>query len=320
MEMDDFDFKPITKGLGFDKKTDEQKTTVRTSSTAGTPAPKSLKTNFENFETEVRSLSFNEPEPVSRQPDILQKPLDWNTNPPKTSRVISDMMNALPPSIDFDDKKTKKPEPRVYQPVGRVEYNTPLTKPEIATPLPAVDPAFVPGEKLDVTLNNTLEKAFPKEGFRRPFFHQTVEVKPQFTPVTASFTSAILDLLIVTGLTSLFLVSLIAITKVDLLAVVTRTRAPLSVWAELGAIFMGVYLIYYMTARGFWGSTLGDWAFDLQLGLEKERFEWYYPAQVVARMIGIAITGFILVPIASYLFQTDVAYYFSGLRLYSRNY
>lgn len=331
MEMDDFDFKPITKGLGFDKKTEEQKFTPNPApkmpgslpATRETKAPltsSSSKSLSDAFEKDSLPMSFLDPEQLTIKPNILEKPVDWNTNPPKTSRAISDMMNALPPSIDFDDKKTKKSEPRIYQPVGRVEYNTPLTKPEITAPLPAVDPSFVPGTSLDVTLNNTLEKAFPKEGFRRPFFHQTVEVKPQFTPVTASFTSAILDLLVITGLTALFLVSLIAITKVDLLAVVTRTNAPLSVYAEIGAIFFGVYLLYYMCTRGFWGSTLGDWAFDMQLGLEKDRLEWFYPVQVVARMIAIAATGFIILPILSFVFQKDLAYYFSGVRLYTKNY
>ncbi len=319
MEMDDFDFKPITKGLGFDKKTEEKAKVATTPAARASTTPIMATPSLSTPSLEMNELPqvFIEREPVKVKPDIFDKPIDWNVNPPKTSKAITDLINALPPSIDFDDKKTKKSEPRIFQPVGRVEYNTPAPKIE---PLPSVDPAFVPTEKMDVTLNNTLEKAFPKEGFRRPFFHQTVEVKPQYTPVTTSFTSAILDLMVVTGLTSLFLVCLIGITKVDLLAVVTRTQAPLSVWAELGAIFFGVYLMYYMFSRGFWGSTLGDWAFDIQLGLEEHRFKWFYPAQVVARMTLMAATGFILIPLLSFIFQTDLAYYFSGLRLYTKNY
>lgn len=320
MEMDEFDFKPITQGLGFDKKTDERKSVVK----SPVETKKSLAAQVNdriNERLPSMPASFTENEaPLTMKPDILEKPVDWNVNPPKSSRAISDMINALPPSIDFDDKKTaKRTENKVYQPVGRIDYQIPNLKPEIA-PLPNVEPSFGKPDKMDVSLNNTLEKAFPKEGFRRPFFHQTVEVKPQHTPVTASFTSGLLDLLVVTGLTSLFLVSLIVLTKADLVAVVMRTEAPLNVWMELGAIFLGVYLLYYMCARGLWGSTLGDWAFDMQLGLDEDRLKWHYPVQVVARMLVIALTGFVVMPLLSFIFRKDLAYYFSGLRLYARNY
>jgi hypothetical protein len=127
-------------------------------------------------------------------------------------------------------------------------------------------------------------------------------------------------MLVISGLTALFLVSLILVTKIDLIAVILHTKAPLSVWVEVGAIFFGVYTLYYMCTRGLWGSTLGDWAFDMQLGLEEERLMWYYPAQVVLRMTVIALTGFVTLPLISFLFKKDLAYMFSGLKLYTKNY
>lgn len=306
MEMDDFDFKPITKGLGFDKKAEETKPIL----TSAVPP----------------SLTFSEKIEPAAKPEIFEKSIDWNMNPPKTSRMISDMLNSLPPAMEFSpETASKKPEPKVHMPVGRADYMPTPTPQPMTTPaeLPLIspdDPELVPEGRVDVSLNNTLEKAFPKVGFRRPFFHQTVEVKPQYTPVTSSFTSAVLDLLVISGLSALFLVSLILVTKIDLIAVILHTKAPLSVWVEVGAIFFGVYTLYYMCTRGLWGSTLGDWAFDMQLGLEEERLQWFYPAQVVLRMTVIALTGFILMPIVSFLFKRDIAYWISGLRLYTRNY
>lgn len=302
MEMDDFDFKPITKGLGFDKKAEETKPV---------------------FNAVPPSLSFSEKieEPV--KPEVFEKSIDWNMNPPKTSRMISDMLNSLPPAMEFaPETAPKNTEPQVRMPVGRADY-MPTPAPQKTPELPLIstdDPELVSEGRMDVSLNNTLEKAFPKVGFRRPFFHQTVEVKPQFTPVTSSFTSAVLDTLVISGLTALFLVSLILVTKIDLIAVILHTKAPLSVWLEVSAIFFGVYTLYYMCTRGLWGSTLGDWAFDMQLGLEEERMKWFYPAQVVFRMTMIALTGFVLFPLISFLFKKDLAYWVSGLRLYTKNY
>lgn len=305
MEMDDFDFKPITKGLGFDKKAEETK-----------PLPSHI----------PPSLSFNEKIEAPVKPEVFEKSINWNMNPPKTSRMISDMLSSLPPAMEFAPETTKPTESKVQMPIGRADY-MPATAPTLGytkpLDLPKInpeDPELTKEGRMDVSLNNTLEKAFPKVGFRRPFFHQTVEVQPQYTPVTSSFTSAILDLLVISGLTALMLVGIILLTKVDLIAVIMHTAAPMSVWLEIGAIFFGVYTLYYMCTRGLWGNTLGDWAFDIQLGLEEERMQWFYPAQVVFRMTVIALTGFVIFPLISFLFKKDLGYWISGLRLYSRNY
>lgn len=335
MDVDNFDFKPLTKGLGFDKKAEENHATF--SSPATTPSrPVERPLERSNDRIERTPLSTPSTPPISRpsiksdflekqreetakmpSPEVFEKNFDWNTNPGKASKTIEDMLKALPPSIDSLDHPKGPRENKVYKPIGRADYNA-LT--EINTPTAPIDSILPKDQKVDISLNNTLEKAFPKAGYRRPFFHQTVEVQPQFTPVTSSFTSAVLDGLVIAGLTALFLVSLIVVTKIDLIAVVLRTAAPMTVWAEIGAIFFGVYLLYYMCTRGFWGSTLGDWAFDMQLGLEEERVQWFYPAQVVFRMVLIAATGFVILPLISFLFKKDVAYWISGLRLYTRNY
>ena len=81
-----------------------------------------------------------------------------------------------------------------------------------------------------------------------------------------------------------------------------------------------VILFYFMIARGMYGCTLGDWAFDVQLGSETERNHIMYPFQVLFRTFVIMITGIILIPVVSLGFGKDMAYYFSGLKLYSRQY
>jgi hypothetical protein len=339
MDLDNFDFKPLTKGLGFDKKADESKTipsqptresSASTAARVSTPASAPTK----NMGTShLDSISFEKPNlDLSKKLDtakinhtleapLFEKPLEWNNNPPKTSRSIAEMLNSLPPSIDFfdEEKAVKQKEAKVYKPIGRIDYTPSL--PEIGVPSDKAE-NYVPAneERADISLDNTLEKAFPKVGFRRPFFHQAVEVQPQFTEISTSFTSAILDGLVILGLTALLLVGLILITKIDLIAVVLHSRASLDVWSELGAVFMGVYLLYYMVARGFWGSTLGDWAFDIHLGTAEERLKWFYPYQVVFRMAVIALTGFVLFPLLSLIMKKDMASTYSKLRLYIKNY
>lgn len=306
MELDDFDFKPITNGLGFDKKTEDLKS-IKITTTAKMS----------------QALGSTPIEDLQQRSEVLEKPVDWNTkSPSKTSHSIAELMNSLPPSMDlFDEKKTAakasgREAVKVYRPIGRNDYESPMNKDLTAEK----EISSLLEDRVDVSLNNTLEKAFPQVGFRRPFFHQAVEVREQYISVSASFTSALLDGLVVMGLTALFLVGLVLITGIDLIAVLMHPGTPFQTTAEVGAIAFAIYLLYYMTSRGIWGSTLGDWAFDIQLGMEPDRTQWFYPFQVIGRMIVIAITGFITLPLLSFIAKKDLAYYVSGLKLYMRTY
>lgn len=322
LDNDNFDFKPITTGLGFDKKAEQAQIKRSTPATVKPTIPNSIVEDaFTDSPLATKEMLPSMPfkESKTTTPELFERSI-VKEQTDESSRTIKDMLSALPPSLDFVDKTTTT-NPRGYTPVGRKEYITPPydkpkmpleAKTEIATDLNV--------NNLDISLDNTLEKAFPKVGFRKPFFHQTVEVKPQFTPVTSSFTSAVIDALVIAGLTALFLVTLIVFTKVDLIAVVLHTQAPASVWMEIGAIFLGVYLLYYMCTRGLWGSTLGDWAFDIQLGLESDRVKWYYPALVIARMGVVAVTGFVVLPLISFLAKKDVIGSLTGIGLYAKNY
>lgn len=318
MDFDNFDFKPLTTGLGFDKKAEQTKVPQQTSAKAPSMVETSKDTLADIAKPVMSAPLSSHKESKSHKPDLFERSLEKESKL-ESSKTIQDMLSALPPSLDFVENKKEKAITRNYTPVGRQDYITPAyDKPKVD--LNTEIPTDMGREGVDISLDNTLEKAFPKVGFRKPFFHQTVEIKPQYSPVNTSVTSAVIDALVILGLTALFLVSLVVFTKIDLIAVLLRTDAPMSVWLEVSAIFVGVYLLYYLCTRGFWGSTLGDWAFDIQLGVEEDRMNWYYPALLVFRMLIVALTGFIVLPIISLLVQKDVAGKMTGLHLYSKNY
>lgn len=307
MDLDNFEFRPLTDGLGFDKTADEVKRPARALS-----AP-----------LIDRGLKKQPPRAVEKlalDPTVFKKDFELEDkdfvlpNKAPVSRSLKKMLDSLPPSVDFreDSRRELKmrapliPEKRIQTPVYRP---TPETAP---TPLIRND--------FDVTLNNSLSQAFPKEEVSKRFYHQMVAPIPKFKEESASFASAIIDILIVVGLSSLFIVSLVAITKVDILRMLTSQQMGTRTMIEIGLLYAGVALFYFMISRGMFGSTLGDWAFDVQLGTEQERAHLMYPFQVLFRTLVILLTGVILVPLASLGFGKDIAYYFSGLKLYSRQY
>ena len=279
MSIEDFDFKPMTEGLGFDKKAEEVK-----------------------HETIQRSIQS---EPVEAKKEM--------PNPTPVSRSLQKMLDSLPPSLDFveDNKREESFHP------AKPAVQAPTAKPAPAAAAPAVAHARA---GFDITLNNSIEKAFPKAELEKRFYHQTVVPQPQFKEVSSSFASAILDALIVFGLTSIFVVFLVLITGIDLVQMIQQQQLGFRVALEVTALYFGTMLIYFMVSRSLWGSTLGDWAFDVQLGDSKQRLHIMYPFQVLFRQFVIVLTGVFIIPLISIAFGKDIAFHFSGLKLYCKQY
>ncbi len=289
MDLDNFEFRPLTDGLGFDKTTENSEKKI----TAKTPTPEKT--------TVVDSATFNMP----------KKDFVSAVNPAPVSRSLKKMLDSLPPSVDFSQDKDR--ELTLKGPLAPVrEVETPVYR-------PAVEPK-VGGNAFDVTLNNSLSQAFPKEEVSKKFYHQTVTPIPQYKEVAVNFASGILDIVFIVCLASAFVVLLTYFSGVNLPSLLTHSRFAMRTLLELGALCAGVNLFYYMLSRGLLGSTVGEWAFDVQLGSREEQSTIMYPFQVLFRTFLIMVTGVIVVPLASLGFGKDLGYYFSGLKLYSRQY
>ena len=122
------------------------------------------------------------------------------------------------------------------------------------------------------------------------------------------------------GVTALFVVGLILLTDIDLVKLVRTPDVMARTGLEILALYVGVTAVYFMIARSLCGSTLGDWAFDVQLGSEKQRLHIMYPFQVFFRTVVVLVTGIVIVPLISMGFGKDIAEKFSGLKLYLRQY
>jgi hypothetical protein len=291
MDLDNFEFRPLTKGLGFDKSTQEKES-----------------------RTPVRRAISAPPAPEVHRPQFEMPEKDFATPPNDTpvSRSLKKMLDSLPPSVDFAEDKER--ELKLHRPQMP---DTPFAPPSFQT---QVAPAATISQGFDITLDNSLSQAFPKEEVSKRFYHQLVTPIPQYKEITTSFASAFIDMMIVLGLASLFVVTLVAITQVDLVRMLTSSELSQRMLIELGLLYFGVTLFYFMLSRGLFGSTLGDWAFDVQLGSAEQRRHLGYPLQVIFRTFMIIVTGIVIVPLLSLIFAKDMGYYFSGLKLYSRQY
>ncbi len=307
--FEEFEFKPLTEGLGFHKKAE--------------------KTATNNFVREDQ-----------QQPVNAQK-----------SQSISDLIASLPPAMDFVDNQvanqvanqvTEK-RPQIIQPLGRKDYASPepvdiKNRESAATALPPVQPratGMAPTPTLRSPLaaptTNDISRSFPhleknrttnsSAALRAPTATSSattpLTTNEKLRKVSSSFAAAILDGMIAIGFASIFLVALLTITQVDLTRLLSSSTTDIQTYTQIGLLFLVVLNLYMISARGIFGSSLGEWAFDLQIGTRAEQRRPIYLVKIVWRMVLVMATGFIALPIISKIFGRDLFAKLGAPQLYN---
>ena len=373
--FDDFQFKPLTEGLGFNKKTEKGKTAPQQSTMVAT----------ERLEIEMpsHSISLN----AETENDLLGR------DSAKSSKSISDLIASLPPSLDFlsdnedartpaappqprysltktperprqimseqridlrtqqrsdaiQEMKTAKrqemprkesetPRPQIFQPLAREDYLAPAPSsgggvsgggPTIGQVLPAPGTKVrggqgggnsatfpIPTSSRKNRMDENLSRAFPRPG-RKIVVNEQGEVMP----VAAHLGAGILDGMVVTGMSMLLLVCILLITKVNLLGLLNNAQTDVPTQVHLALLFFAVLQLYMLTARSFFGSSLGEWACDIQLGSSFDQSRIVYPILVAWRTLVVSITGVVVLPILSMIAKRDLIKFATGLQLYRK--
>ena len=188
-----------------------------------------------------------------------------------------------------------------------IPINSPFPRPD-AYKAPLNIPAHVErvGEKIGA-------KARESVGTRRGAADSPVS---KLAPQSVSFASAFLDGIIVFALSLVFLIALLVVTKVDLSVVLKSVDKDLMTQISLGVLFIAVMQMYAIISRSFFGRTLGEWTFDLQVGRDEEQARESYPLRVTLRSLINTITGLVILPLISALLDRDVAGQISGVQLF----
>lgn len=257
--FEDFEFKPLTQGLGFHKKT--------------------VDLGKEEKKAEVTST--------------LPK---RDINADSINRMISSIPTFDNPAAPVAENFFSPPLPREELPSFRSPRYQEISKKTI------IEPALSP--KVDFAVSNRVS-AEP--------------VAPVLAEVGFSISAFIFDSLVVVGLTSLFTGIVLAITQADFGLVIQNAQTDLTTRLSLVLLVLSVIELYLVLSRSFFGSTLGEWAFDIELGNTRQQKSAWYPIAVAWRTLLIMLTGFVLLPLISLILGKDVPGKLSGPRLYRKN-
>lgn len=289
--FDEFEFKPLTDGLGFHKKSVSLKEGLK-------------KTGV--LDDELQGIPANMP----------QSMIEDTGKSASKKHSFEDVLSAL--------EKTPLNRPADLQFTEPLPRSGKKQAMEVETPRPVQSPFPQPGAyKNPLNIPNHVEKvgekitptmaAQEKVGTRRG-----AADSPQILlqPTSVSFASAALDGIIVFALTLVFLIALMAVTKVDLNVVLRNINGELMTQISLGVLFVAVMQMYVIISRSFFGRTLGEWTFDLQVGSNEEQKRESYPLRIAWRSLVTVVTGLVLLPLLSGMFGRDLAGRISGVQLY----
>lgn len=283
--MDDFEFKPLSEGLGFHKK---NKATDNKFSQSNIMDKITTKLN-QNL-PDRKDVSFMSQGTVNTQ----VKSFEMSSHESLISNQASDLMMPTLPR--------KNTNTSIKNPNTQVKKETPQNN--------AVD------EILKTLKSRNLDFENNKQTLKEIKNPKTIA--PEYKETVVHFSAAILDTMLITAATLLCLIIVLFVTKVDLFKIVFNPDNQGMVYLSLFSIFSGVQFIYLVINRVFAGFTPGEWAFDLRVGKPEEQNQSSYILRVMARTLLNMITGFILLPIISAIIRTDIAGYLTGAQIYKK--
>lgn len=241
---------------------------------------------------------------------------------PLKKHTFEDVLSALEKTplqrkvsdLEFTETLPREPKRQAMEiePVVRTPVESPFPRPDAykqPAPGPAPTPAVAPAPKLKQTPAANV-------GARRGAADSPVR---KLQPATLSLPSAFLDFVIVLALAIVFLVALLSVTKVDLAVVLRNLNRDFMTQLSLGIMFVAVMQMYVVIARSFFGATLGEWTFDMQVGESQEQMRESYPLRVALRSLVVTATGLVLLPLISAALRRDIAGSISGVKLYRHN-
>ncbi len=193
-----------------------------------------------------------------------------------------------------------------------------------AAPLPRTEPASrnfqVPTieddsiAKAQTAVNEILKNLNQKRQI--DFIHETEKQKDVLKKSKPFFFAATLDAMLITASFLLSMIVMLTITKVDLFLNLSHPDSSAFIYMATAGLFLSVTFIYMVVNRAFIGYTPGEWAFDQRCGQEDQMNTLTYIPRLALRTLVVMATGFVALPVLSYLFNKDVAGQMTGVNLF----
>ncbi len=144
------------------------------------------------------------------------------------------------------------------------------------------------------------------------------QATPIFKPATWEFAAGIIDFMLVIAIQIACLMIVLTVTNTSIEALFINSETDYMLLFALLTQLSGISFMYLLVSRAFLGFTAGEWVFDQRLGLPSEQKHMNYIFRVATRSLVAIITGFLVFPFLSLVFNKDVLGEILGIPLLRR--
>ncbi|MBC7421702.1 MAG: metalloendopeptidase [Bdellovibrio sp.] len=291
--FEEFEFRPINEGLGFHRKQKNQSgsgPTAQMSSTDSmttTPAPITSRNMMNSTISSSMNTLISSSAPISTSVMTSSNPFQ-SPLPRPDARA----------ETRFETRLETRPDHRKAN----------------SFQVPTIEDDSI--AKAQTAVNEILKNLNQKR--QLDFVQETSRLKGESKRSKPHFFAATLDTMLITAAFLMSLILMLSITKVDLFMNLTHPKTSGLVYLASAALFLGITFIYMVVNRTFLGATPGEWAFEQTCGRIQQTDKASYVPRLALRTAVVAITGFITLPILSYLLNKDIAGDISGVSLYKK--
>ncbi|MFN7905193.1 MAG: hypothetical protein ACK5P5_08415 [Pseudobdellovibrionaceae bacterium] len=327
---EDFEFKPLSEGLGFHSRKNKKDLQPEQNFMAGFEAVETKttpgKTSEKNSEKSAGGVYFLDLDTDTMTDQLFEpqakKSFGTTPAPAMVQNTQSQQNTVISPT-----QGTRKNQPDPKKTVDEILHSLKNRNQALESQLEISARSNAPGTPVQKQARKPFDNKILGPAATQPVNRTTMgtltqpygfqTMTPALTKTEMSFTAAFLDGLLIVASCLLCLIVLLSITQMDLISLLTQSGQT-EIYFSTFLLFAVVAMTYLTTTRVFLGSTPGEWAFDQQAGTDDEQRETQYVLKVVYRSALAIGTCFIIMPIISFAMAKDVLGEITGLHLFER--
>ncbi len=308
---EDFDFKPLTEGLGFHKRVIDISDELNELNL--TDAFQVVEPPARRTPSEMPPARFTDKMiPGGAPGNIVEPTLSNNPNPAAPIRSTPAVSRAAQAAMQAAELS--------WTPAASGTMQAPLSQIKSSKPQ-------APAQKglLAKSQSATLGEEMFGIDFAKPLAKNLGQPTPvaqkikQIKPISYNVAASIFDTGMVVMLTGVFAWAVFFITQIDAAAVLSLIRREAAAQVAAGVLLAAVFEFYAIISRVFFGRTFGEWTLGVRLGTPKQQLKWWYPFAVLFRSTLVLLTGLLTLPLLSTISRRDLAGTLSGISLYQES-
>lgn len=296
--FEEFEFKPLTEGLGFHAKNQNTKKSIEPGLSMGTTT---------KFTTEKKNSGGMGTSGLNKV-EFKTSTLNFETTPTGatigttgTTALKSPMQSPLPrPAAQNQTRTTTQNLPRR----------------SVTTNIPTIQDDSI--AKAQNAVNDILKNLNHKK--QQEELIAKTKKRLTWKDATPSLVAAGLDAMLVVAGFLISLIAMLSITKIDLLVNLSNPDQSYTLWMATAFLFASVHMIYMVVFRAYLGYTPGEWAFDQRCGNETQQASYTYIFKVMLRSMIVTLTGYLPITLLSALMGKDLLARMTGLQIQTQSY